>query len=86
MEICVKDEEKLVEIWLTKDEKADAALRESLQPLYARYKGSKYKVAVFCSGGGSLYDGTERLLLHNRTVFAKRDIEEDEGFSMTMGM
>ena len=47
MEMIVKDERKLVEIWLTNAEKADPVLRAGLQGIYDTYKKKKYLVAVF---------------------------------------
>jgi len=66
MEICVKDSDKIVEVWLTNDEKSNTVLRQSLQPLYDEYRQKKYKVAVFQSGHGDLLDNTTGLLLHNK--------------------
>ena len=67
MEICVKDSQKIIEIWLTNTEQEDALLRTSLKPLYMKYKQEKYKVAVFQSGRSDLLYNTAGLLLHNRT-------------------
>ena len=47
MEMTVKDERKLVEIWLTNAEKSDPVLRAGLQGIYDTYKKKKYLVAVF---------------------------------------
>ena len=66
MEICVKDSQRIVEIWLTNAEQGDASLRESFRPLFEAYKQRKYKVAIFQSGRGDLLDNTAGLLLHNR--------------------
>lgn len=57
---------KLVEIWLTRQEQADDALREQLQQMYQDYKSRKYMVAQFHSGGGDLYVITRDLLIFNR--------------------
>jgi len=65
MEINIRDKEKIVEIWLAKNKTIDRELRESLMPLYREYKGKKYTVAVFESGGGELYGNVESLVLHN---------------------
>ena len=43
----VRDDQKLVEIWLTNAEKIDPVLREGLKEIYAKYKTKKYMVAVF---------------------------------------
>ena len=68
MEVCVKDSDKIVEVWLTNCEKNDTSLRQSLKPLYEKYKRKKYKIAVFESGNGDLFDSTAGLLLHNRKL------------------
>ena len=56
MEINVHDDRKIVEIWLSHSEQADAALREQLRPIYQEYNGKKYTVAVFQSGTEDLYE------------------------------
>ena len=66
MEINVKDDKKLVEIWLTNAEKNDAALRNSLKSIYSSYSEKKYTVAVFESGHGDLYQSALALLKHNK--------------------
>ena len=55
MEMNVRDDQKLVEIWLTNAEKIDPVLREGLKEIYAKYKTKKYMVAVFESGKGDLF-------------------------------
>jgi len=68
MEINVRDDDCIVEVWLTNREKANERLRMSLQPLFDEYKQKKYKVAVLQSGSGDLADYTAGLLLHNRML------------------
>ena len=68
MEMNVRDDQKLVEIWLTNAEKIDPVLQEGLKEIYAKYKTKKYMVAVFESGKGDLYENTRDLLLFNRVV------------------
>jgi hypothetical protein len=63
LEMNVRDDQKLVEIWLTNAEKIDPVLREGLKEIYAKYKTKKYMVAVFESGKGDLYENTRDLLL-----------------------
>ena len=60
------DDIKLVEVWLTKQEQEDAALREQLQRMYQAYRSRKYMVAQFHSSGENLYDLTRSLLVFNR--------------------
>ena len=66
MEVRVHEDMKLVEVWLTRQEQADNAVREQLQQMYQDYKARKYMVAQFHSGGGDLYAITRDLLIFNR--------------------
>lgn len=66
MEVKVHDDMKLVEIWLTRQEQADTAIREQLQQIYQDFKSRKYTVAQFHSGGSDLYAITRDLLIFNR--------------------
>ena len=47
MEMTVKDERKLVEIWLTNAEKSDPVLRAGLQSVYDTYKKEKVSGGSF---------------------------------------
>ena len=78
MEINVRDDKKLVEIWLTNAEKIDPVLREGLKEIYAKYKAKKYMVAVFESGKGNLYENTRDLLLYNRRRSAEREVQQEK--------
>ena len=64
----VNDSGKIVEIWLTNQEKTDTALQNNLKQLYKKYKDKKYLVAVFESGERDLFEGTRDLLLHNQGI------------------
>ena len=82
----IKENRKLVEFWLTNEEKNDAAFRESLKPLYKMYHDQKYLVAVFLSGERNLYDGTRDLLLYNRRRTAEKEALAGRKAGMTMRM
>ncbi len=60
MRMEVREQNKIVELWLTREEKEDAAFRESLKPLYQQYKAQNYLVAVFLSGEADLYQQNRR--------------------------
>ena len=79
MEINVKDEKKIVEIWLTNAEKKDASLRESLKSVYDKYKKKKYLVAVFESGEQDLYQGILNLLAYNKRRCAELEVRQEKG-------
>ena len=74
----VRDDLKIVEIWLTNPEKNDPVVRESLKPIYARYKKEKYLVGVFESGEGDLYDDTLALLSYNRKLSAQKEVQQEK--------
>lgn len=89
MKMFVDEEKKIVELWLTAAEQNDTALMESLKPLYGAWREKQYRPVVFRSGRRDLLGLTEGLLLHNRTVAARRDLERESGntdLRMTMGM
>ena len=75
MEMIVRDDRKLVEIWLTNAEKNDPNVREGLKDIYDKYKNTKYTVAVFQSGKSDLYENTRDLLLYNRRRTAQKEVE-----------
>ena len=85
MEINIRDDSKIVEVWLTGEEKRDVDLRERLKPLYQEYK-KKYLVAVFESGEQNLEELTGSLLGYNRkrTVQLEMEREKRQGMAMTM--
>ena len=86
MEMIVKDERKLVEIWLTNAEKADPVLRAGLQSVYDTYKKKKYLVAVFESGNCDLYAQTRDLLLYNRQRMAEQEIRREKAQHVFRGI
>lgn len=78
MEIHVRNEKKIVEIWLSNAEKHDTNLRERLKPLYKEYTAKKYLVAVFESGEQDLTEATSSLLLYNRRRIAELEVEREK--------
>ena len=86
MEINVRDNSKIVEVWLTREEKQDNHLRERLKPLYQEYRAKKYLVAVFESGEQNLEELTGSLLGYNRKRVVQLEMEREKqrGMAMTM--
>ncbi len=66
MEINIRDDQKIAEVWLTNAEQNDPQVQEQLKPLYERCKQQKYTVAVFMSGKRDLYTSTRDLLAYNK--------------------
>ena len=85
LEINVRDSSKIVEVWLTGEEKQDAGLRERLKPLYQKYKAKQFLVTVFESGEQNLEELTGSLLAYNRkqTVQLEMEREKQQGAAMT---
>ena len=85
MRMEIRDESKIVELWLTREEKDDHAFWESLKPIYQEYKEQKYLVAVFLSGEEDLYQQTRDLLLYNRRRQAEKEVQAEKRAGMVMG-
>ena len=66
MQIHINEDSHLLEIWLTRQEKDDAALRASLSPVLSEYKSQKYLPVFFISGDGNLQESTAELLRSRR--------------------
>lgn len=66
MEINISKEKRLVEIWLTNQDKKDEKTSELVRKTVDKYSGENFRVAVFMSGNRSLFDCTEGLIQHNR--------------------
>ena len=83
LEIHIRDDQKLVEIWLNRREQGDPELRGRLKHFFQTYHARKYLVAVYQSGEEPLYDGTRELLLYNRRRQAEREVRREKGVSPT---
>ena len=75
MQTRIHEPAKIVEVMLTHAEQGDETVKQQLQELYTRYKGTKYTVAVFLSGSRDLYEDTRDLLLFNRRRAAERAVQ-----------
>lgn len=80
----INEQSKIVELWLTRAERDDPALRESLRPIYRQYKDQKYLVAVFLSGEEELYQQTRDLLRYNRRRQAEKEVQSMKQAEMSM--
>ena len=56
MELNVRSDRKIVEIWLTRDEKQSERVQKELKLVYQSFKGTGYTVVAFLSGEQSLED------------------------------
>ena len=78
MELNVRDEQQLVEIWLTNAEKNDRELRASLKDIYDAYKNEKYLVAVYESGEKDLYENVRDILVFNKRRTAEQEVQREK--------
>ncbi len=74
MEINVRDDRKIVEVWLTNQDKRDQALKGQLNILYQQYKVKKYSVVEYQSGDQDLLEETSALLCYNRKRLAEQEV------------
>ncbi len=86
LQMHVNENSKIVELWLTRAEKEDSAVQESLKPIYQKYKDQKYLVAVFLSGEEELYPQTRDLLLYNRRRSAEKEVQRQKAEQPVMTM
>ena len=77
MEINVREDRKIVDIWLTNEEKNDPTVKERLKEIYAKYASTPYTVAVFFGGLNTLYDQTQALIRHNKRLEEKMKESEN---------
>ena len=85
MRMEIREQSKIVELWLTREERDDPAFRESLKPIDQQYKDQNYLVAVFLSGEEDLYQQTRDLLLYNRRRLAEKEVQAEKQAGLVMG-
>lgn len=68
MEIHVKDDRRMVEIWLNRQEQQDAEMDACIRNAAKDYHEKHYKVAVFRSGNADLFTCTDSLLKANLCI------------------
>ena len=78
LEINVRGGDQIVEVWLTREEKQDADLRERLKVLYQEYRARKFLVAVFESGEQDLEELTCGLLGYNKKRAVQLEMEREK--------
>ena len=83
MEMHIRDDKQLVEIWLSNAEKRNPVLHENLKGVYEKYKQQNYLVAVFESGEKDLYQGTLDLLAYNKRRCAELEVRREKSYRAT---
>ena len=75
MEIHVRENEKLIEVWLTNQEREKLEIKEQMAEIYRQGKERRFLVAVFLSGREELDELTSALLRHNRDKLARQEVQ-----------
>lgn len=78
MEIRIRDDKRIVEVWLTNAEKNNPSIHTSLKPLYQSCRNRKYTVAVFESGSRDLYADFHHLAQQHRHRMAMLEVQRDK--------
>lgn len=68
MEIHVRNDRRMVEIWLNRQEQQDAETDTYIKDTARNYNNQNYKVVVFRSGNADLFTCTDGLLKANLCV------------------
>ena len=68
MEINVRNDKRMVEIWLNRQEQQDAETDAYIENTARNYSNQNYKVVVFRSGCADLFTCTDSLLKANLCV------------------
>ena len=86
MELNVRNDSKIVEIWLTREEKQDAQLQKKLKLVYQSFHETGYTVATFLSGEQALEEITSGLIGYNRKRIAQLEVEQEKEQGPAMAM
>jgi len=78
LEINVHEDSRVVDIWLTREERDDQGLQERMKSLYRDYSERHYMVAVFLSGDQDLAEETGALLCYNRRRLAELEVQREK--------
>ena len=86
MELNVRNDSKIVEIWLTREEKQDAQMQRKLKLVYRSFHETGYTVATFLSGEQALEEITSGLICYNRKRIAQLEVEQEKEQGPAMAM
>lgn len=78
MELTVRNDRRIVEIWLTRDEKRNERVQKEIQLVYQSFKGTGYTVVAFLSGEQSLEDTASDLICYNRKRIAQLEVQQEK--------
>jgi len=76
VQIIVCEDLKIIELWLTNQDQADAALQLQLREDMRKYKDKGYRVVMFRSGERDLLACTKSLIRDNHQKIIEQELEE----------
>lgn len=82
----VLEDKKIIILYLSRSERDDKELRESLLPKYKEWHDAGYKVAVMLSGDEDLVENTIRLLRYNKWLSARNQVRKEVKKAREMGI
>ena len=71
--MLIKENQKIIQIFLSSDEKNNDIVRRQAETICDEYSAQGYSVVIYFSGSQNLFSATSRLLLYNRKKFAEKD-------------
>lgn len=71
----IMEKEKIICLYLSREERDDKQLRADLKPCCKSWKAAGYKVAILLSGDGDLTQNTIELLRYNKELSAKKEVQ-----------
>lgn len=74
LKIVVNENKRIVEFWLTNEEKNNKELKNTIVSDCKEWKKKKFFPVIFESGNGDLKDSIEGLLRHNCETMAQNEI------------
>ncbi len=76
--MSVLEDRKIVQIWLTNEEKDDPNVHARLKPMYAENKQRGFQTVVYKSGKQDLKEGIRDLLLYNKRKLAELELQQEK--------
>ncbi len=78
MVMNVLEEQKIIQIWLTNEEKDDPDVHARLKPVFTENNQRGFQTVVYKSGKQDLKEGIRDLLLYNKRKLAELELQQEK--------
>ncbi len=78
MVMSILEDRKIIQIWLTNEEKDDPNVHAKLKPIYAENKRQGFQTVVYKSGKQDLKEGIRDLLIYNKRKLAELEVQQEK--------